>query len=370
MIAEIITLFLCGDVMTGRGIDQILPYPSDPVIYEPYMKSALGYVELAERVNGPIARPVRFSYIWGDALDELERRSPDFRIINLETAITKTPDHWVKGINYRMSPKNVPCLKAAKIDYCSLANNHTLDWGYPGLAETLDTLRKAGIKTAGAGRNLEEAEAPALLETKEKGRVLVFAFGLETSGTPSSWAASNDRPGINMLKNLSVETVRHLKERIDAVKRPGDIVMVSIHWGENWGYEIPQEQVEFAHRLVDEARVDLIHGHSSHHPKGIEVYQGKLILYGCGDLINDYEGIEGREEFRADLGLLYLASLEASTGKLVGLRMVPTQMKRFRLNRAAKKDVTWLRDVLDKEGQKLGTGVKLTDEKTLELSWK
>ena len=62
------TLFLCGDVMTGRGIDQILPHPGMPQLFEPYARSALNYVALAESVGGPLTRPVDFDYIWGDAL--------------------------------------------------------------------------------------------------------------------------------------------------------------------------------------------------------------------------------------------------------------------------------------------------------------
>ena len=76
--------------MTGRGIDQVLPYPGAPHIYESHMKSAAEYVTLAERKNGPIPKPVDFSYIWGDALDELDRMAPDARVINLETAVTKS----------------------------------------------------------------------------------------------------------------------------------------------------------------------------------------------------------------------------------------------------------------------------------------
>jgi len=76
---QTITLFLGGDVMTGRGIDQVLPYPGNPRIYEPYMTSAKGYVRLAEEVNGPISKPVDFAYIWGDALEELRRTNPDAR---------------------------------------------------------------------------------------------------------------------------------------------------------------------------------------------------------------------------------------------------------------------------------------------------
>ena len=103
--SELITIFMCGDVMTGRGIDQVLPHPSDPRIYEPYVRDARGYVELAENVSGLIPRPVSFSYIWGDALDEWERVAPDVRIINLETSVTTSNDYWQgKGINYRMHP--------------------------------------------------------------------------------------------------------------------------------------------------------------------------------------------------------------------------------------------------------------------------
>jgi poly-gamma-glutamate synthesis protein (capsule biosynthesis protein) len=215
--SNLITLFLAGDVMTGRGIDQVLPHPGDPLIHEPYMRSAIGYVELAERANGPIQKPVNFSYIWGDALEELERVRPDLRIINLETSVTTSNDYWKgKGINYRMHPENIPSLTAAKIDCCSLANNHVLDWGYAGLTETLETLKKANIHSAGAGQNLQEAESPAVMEIEGKGRVIVFSYGLTTSGIPSSWAASDDKPGVNLLTDLSDQTILHIRANVEA----------------------------------------------------------------------------------------------------------------------------------------------------------
>ena len=98
------TLFLCGDVMTGRGIDQILRHPSRPVLYERAVTSALEYVGLAEHAHGPIPRRVDPTYVWGVALEELERRRPAARIINLETSITTHEDAAPKGINYRMHP--------------------------------------------------------------------------------------------------------------------------------------------------------------------------------------------------------------------------------------------------------------------------
>ncbi len=362
-----ITLFLAGDVMTGRGVDQVLPHPGEPRIHEPYVKTALDYVELAERVNGPIPRPVDFAYIWGDALEALRRVRPDVRLVNLETSITKSDDYWRgKGINYRMHPGNAPCLAAAGIDCCALANNHVLDWGYAGLTETLETLRNMGVKTAGAGRNHGEAEAPAILALGEAQRALIFSFGSTTSGVPVDWAATPQRPGVNLLPDLSEATVARIAAQVRAVKRPGDIAVASIHWGSNWGYDVPRKERAFARGLIEQAGVDLIHGHSSHHPKGIEVYRDRPILYGCGDFITDYEGISGYEAFRGDLVLMYFATLDPS-GRLQRLQMVPLQIKRFRLQRATPADAAWLRDMLAREGRALGTDTRLATDNSLTL---
>jgi poly-gamma-glutamate synthesis protein (capsule biosynthesis protein) len=366
-----ITMFMCGDVMLSRGIDQVLPHPGNPVIYEGYMKSAKGYVKIAEQMTGPIPYPVDFSYIWGDALDVLERESPDLRIINLETSITKSNDYWKnKGINYRMNPDNIDCLSAAEIDFCALANNHVLDWGYKGLTETVETLKNAGIKSAGVGSSLHEAEQPAIFEINGKGRVYLFSYGSSDSGIPQSWKATDKKPGVNLLQELSDKTVNSIKELINRTEQPEDVIVISIHWGGNWGYDISPEHVKFAHKLIDEAGVDVIHGHSSHHIKGIEVYNNKLIIYGCGDFINDYEGISGNESFRDDLSLMYFVSIETSVGNLVSLKMIPTQIRHFKVNRASKVDIEWVKEVLNREGSKFGTWVELNKDSTLSLRWK
>lgn len=365
-----ITVFLCGDVMTGRGIDQVLPHPSDPRIYEPYIRNALGYVELAERANGPVPRPVDYAYVWGEALAELERIAPDLRLINLETAVTTSETWSPKGINYRMHPANLPCLTAAGIDCCVLANNHVLDWGVEGLEETLDSLHGAGLRTTGAGRTAEQASAPAGLEVEGKGQVLVFAYGVPDSGTPVRWAAGTERPGVNILPDLSRTSLRRVAETIASYRRPGDVVIVSLHWGPNWGYDIDPRHRGFAHALIDSAGVDVVYGHSSHHPKGIEVYRGRVILYGCGDLLNDYEGISGYEEYRGELALMYFVTLDAASGELLRLEMTPTRTRRLQLTRAAPEDARWLRDVLDREGRRLGTSVELDRNGRLRLHWR
>lgn len=361
-------IFLCGDVMTGRGIDQILPHPSPALLYEPYVRDAREYIRLAEIVNGPIPKPVDFSYVWGAALGEFQRVAPDVKIINLETAVTRSNDYWRgKGINYRMNPLNLPCLLSARIDCCALANNHILDWGYSGLAETLNTLGAGTIKYAGAGRNLEEAWRPAALKAGDKQRVIVFSFGSETSGIPVDWAASHHRPGLNLLPNLEEETVLQIKERVEKVKTPEDIVVASIHWGSNWGYQVPQEERQFAHQLIETAGIDLVHGHSSHHVKGLEVHRGKLILYGCGDFLTDYEGIVGFEEYRPDLSLMYFARLNAATGTLAALEMVPTQVRQFRIHKPSASDAVWLQNTVDRESQRFKTRVELNPHRNLTL---
>ena len=210
---------------------------------------------------------------------------------------------------------------------------------------------------------------PAVIEVEGKGRVIVFSYGAETSGIPFSWAALKDKPGVNMLKDLSDKTVRQIKEKVWKVKKQGDIVVASIHWGGNWGFHIPPEQIEFAHMLIDDAGVDIIHGHSSHHVKGIEVYKDKLIIYGCGDFINDYEGIGGYEDFRDDLTLMYFVSIDSSNGKLVRLQMTPMQIKQFKANRASMADSLWLRDTLNREGKEFGTRVELNKDNVLMLQW-
>jgi len=193
------TIFLCGDVMTGRGIDQILPHPGDPALRESVVTDARTYVTLAERVNGEIARPVPFAWPWGDALSVLDDLAPDVRLINLETAVTAADDFAPgKAVHYRMNPRNAGCLTAVRPDVCVLANNHVLDFGPGGLAETLRTLSGLGIQYVGAGRDVQEAHRAAVSDAAA-GRVLTVAAGLKSSGVPPHWAARKDRPGVAYL---------------------------------------------------------------------------------------------------------------------------------------------------------------------------
>jgi poly-gamma-glutamate capsule biosynthesis protein CapA/YwtB (metallophosphatase superfamily) len=354
----VVTLFLCGDVMLGRGVDQILPNPGDPVLREAYVADARSYVRMAEAVSGAVPVPVDPSWPWGEALRLLDEAAPDVRIVNLETSVTRG-DAFAPGkpVHYRMHPGNLPALTVARPDVCVLANNHVLDFGRPGLAETLGSLDRAGLRTAGAGRDADQAYAPAVVPVPAGGRILVFALGAHSSGVPPDWAATEERSGVAYVPELSSAAAGAVLRQVDETKRAGDIVVVSVHWGSNWGHPVPRDQTGFAHALVD-GGVDIVHGHSSHHPRRLEVYRERLVLHGCGDFIDDYEGIPGYEEYRDDLRIAYLATVTADTGRLVGLRMVPLRARRMRLEPAPAGDRDWLRSTLDR----ISPGVRILQD--------
>jgi poly-gamma-glutamate synthesis protein (capsule biosynthesis protein) len=395
--------------MTGRGIDQILPYPSNPELKEPFVKDTRDYIRFAEEVNGKIDYPVSFDYIWGDALKELEKEKVDVRIINLETTITTSNNFLPKGINYRMNPKNIDVLKVFKVDVACLANNHILDFGEEGLLETIETLKKNGILTVGAGKNIEEASKPAVIKIdpfqkvsieSEKVSVTIFNYADVSSGVPIWWKAEKNKAGVNLLNadytdltqtrrnKISKWPVFHLASytsssaesafystksalnKISAGSASSSVKsafkIFSIHWGPNWGYEISEEERNFAHRLIDEANVDIVFGHSSHHFKGIETYKGKLIIYGAGDFINDYEGIGGYEEFRGDLVLGYV--VEIKNLKINKLTLLPFRIKKFRLNYCTDEEIDWIFNVLKRESKIYGRMIKENKRIVIELN--
>ena len=280
-------------------------------------------------------------------------------MINLETSVTRCDDFAPrKRVHYSMSPGNIVALTVARPDVCVLANNHVMDFGLAGLDETIDVLSGAGVATAGAGRDLDAAARPAAVAVGAGQRLLVFAVGAASSGIPGGWAAGDDRPGVAFLSRLDDSAAADLADRIDTLRGPDDLVVISVHGGSNWGYDVPDRQTRFAHALID-AGVDLVHGHSSHHPRPIEIHRDRLILYGCGDLVSDYEGIGGHESYRSHLRPLYLASLDPDSGALTQLRIVPMQARRMRLEHATPADRDWLCDLLDRISRPRGVRVEL-----------
>jgi poly-gamma-glutamate synthesis protein (capsule biosynthesis protein) len=158
--------------------------------------------------------------------------------------------------------------------------------------------------------------------------------------------------------------------KIRAERQPGDLAVVSLHWGGNWGYEVPAAHRRFAHALIDSGEVALIHGHSAHHPRPIEVRGGRLILYGCGDLLNDYEGISGYGGYRSELVLLYFADLDPASGALLRLQLAPLRIRGLRLVDAGAEEARWLAQTLTRESRALGVAVtEGADSELLEARW-
>jgi len=357
-----------GDVMLGRGVDQILPHPGEPELRESYVRDARRYVDLAERVSGPIRRPVDWTWPWGEVPALLDDLAPDVRLINLETTITTSGDFADrKPVCYRMHTDNLPALTALRPHVCALANNHILDFGHQGLTDTVAALTRAGIQGVGAGADLRTARRPATLTAHDDHRVLVVSVAATTSGVPESWAAHHDRPGVWLIRDLSDrDTADDVAAAVLADKRTGDVAVVSVHWGPNWGYAIEPGEILFAHRLID-AGVDIVHGHSSHHPRPVEIYRGRPILYGCGDVIDDYEGIGGHESFRSDLRLLYVTSTDPASGDLASLKMIPLRVRKMRLERASQADAAWLRETAEHTSRRFGIGVTARPDGLLEV---
>jgi poly-gamma-glutamate capsule biosynthesis protein CapA/YwtB (metallophosphatase superfamily) len=221
---------------------------------------------------------------WGNTLPILH--SADWRLCNLECVISDQGTPWSaypKAFHFRSAAKNIAVLEAARINAVSLANNHVLDYGYDALIEMLGILDHAEIAHSGAGLNYGEASRLAISEVA--GRKLgLLAF---TDNEPD-WEATADRPGIFYVPtDLSDFRAAKLLGIVQESRKVVDLVIVSAHWGSNWGYRPPHDHVIFAHALID-AGADLIFGHSCHVFRGIEFYKGRPILYGAGDFVDDY----------------------------------------------------------------------------------
>jgi poly-gamma-glutamate capsule biosynthesis protein CapA/YwtB (metallophosphatase superfamily) len=199
----------------------------------------------------------------------------------------------------------------------TLANNHVLDYGYDALIDMLEILDQAGIIHSGAGLNSGEASRLATSEVSGR-KIGLLAF---TDNEPN-WEATTDRPGVFYVPTaLHDSRATKFLDLIRQGRKVVDILIVSAHWGSNWGYRPPQEHVIFARALI-EAGADIIFGHSSHVFRGIEFYKDRPILYGAGDFVDDY-AIDKIE--RNDQSFLYV--IETTDGIPRGVRLYPTLIR-------------------------------------------
>lgn len=353
------TISLIGDVMLGRLIDQLLPQHVDSISDA---RTISKFVH-----SHPELKSYSFKSPWGNALPLL--CSSNLVLANLETSVTTHPIKWPEKVfNYRMHPANVQCLVEGGVKYVSLANNHTLDFSEEGLMETIDTVNAAGIVTAGAGKTTEQATIPATLtlnrtsgnvtetvhnaeggEKSSQHQIHLYSF----SDHPSDWSKV---PSFNLL-NYATSFRSELKKQLLRHHSPS-LKIVSIHWGPNYRWHPSREQVSLAHFLIDECKVDIIHGHSSHHVQGVSVYHGKLIIYGCGDFVDDY-AVDAN--YRNDLSAVWRVHIveEALGMKVTKLEVFPTRIQRFQAHLLSRDDAdhTWVSQKIRELSADLGTKV-------------
>ncbi len=245
-------------------------------------------------------------------------RDADLTIVNLECAITTRDTVWegaAKAFYFGAPPAAAEALVDAGVDLVSLANNHSLDFGRQGLVETLTVLRERGIAVAGAGRNVEEASAPAVVERAG------IRFGMAAfCDHQADFAAGPDQAGIAFL-DLDDEPAarKRFRESLDRMRELGvEWPILSLHWGPNMVWKPSRRFVRLAHAAIDMGYAALF-GHSAHVFHGIELYKGRPIFYSTGDLVDDY-AVD--PEFENNGQLLFEVSLSGLAVREIGLRPV------------------------------------------------
>ena len=316
---RVVRLFLAGDFMPARGVDCVLPHALDDAraaLRETCCRHAREYVQLALRASTLSSAPKHtFTSVLGDLLIEKRSRAPCFSMVNLETALTSTSDDfWPKPVCYRASEKNgIGLLETLGVDAVTIANNHALDFSLRGFKDTVRALEASEtLDFVGGGTNVDEA----FQWKRFRSGISALGVCFENSGVPLEWRATTNAPGLALVADD--DDLRRLFSTVREEKRlhPSSTIVVSCHWGSNWGWHVTPKIENIAKRLV-ESGCDVVHGHSSHHPRRCELYENKLIMYGCGELLNDYEGIGDHEEFPAskfagDLRFAYFPELDGS----------------------------------------------------------
>jgi poly-gamma-glutamate capsule biosynthesis protein CapA/YwtB (metallophosphatase superfamily) len=330
-----------------------------------------GDVMLGRLVNEVLAN-AQFTYVWGDTIDIIKRA--DFSLINLECPVSSKGKEWnktFKVFHFRANLDAIQVLNSASIDYVSLANNHILDYDIEALLDTLDILDKNNISHSGAGRNLKEAMKPAIIEKKLKlkpsnnhdsyynvhneevnnnGSKNTIRIGLiSLTDNEPEWEAKYDQAGINYIPTALDPDIYYyrLQNYIENAKKQSDLVIVSSHVGPHFRETPSMKYVNFAHKIID-LGADIYWGHSNHMPQGIEFYKhndnNKIILYDCGDFIDDY-AIDSN--YRNDLSFIFLlhflmdknhklSNSNSNNGNILlqnsMIELIPTKISNFMVN--------------------------------------
>ncbi|WP_049922221.1 CapA family protein [Halopiger djelfimassiliensis] len=288
--------------------------------------------------------------VWGTVRERL--RQLDGLAINLECVLSTRGQQWQRTrrpFHFRANPDwAVPALEDAGVDICALANNHVLDFEEVALRDTIEHLDEAGIAHAGAGETLDDALEPAVRSIEDL-ELAVVSF---TDNTPE-YAADETSPGTAWI-DIDVgnaETKRRVRDALERARETDpDLLVASLHWGPNMVAEPPDTFREFARWLISEG-VDLLHGHSAHVFQGIEVHEGRPIIYDAGDFVDDY-AVDA--ELRNDRSFLFVLSTTAD-GTLRELRLYPVEIDGCAVHEASPDAAAWSRERMRELSAPLGT---------------
>jgi poly-gamma-glutamate synthesis protein (capsule biosynthesis protein) len=243
-------------------------------------------------------------------------RRADVAFCNLEGPCSDLGTSTIgKLVTIRMRPAVIGTLADVGFDAVAFANNHDLDFGYPAFLDTLKRLDEAGVAHVGAGRDLDEAWRPAIIE---RNGVRLGLVGCAAT-IPWGYDATAERPGhapirvqtyyepryhimseqpgmpARVVNVINADDLGRLQDEVRRTKAEADAVVVSIHWGVAYIPEPAPYQAPLARAAID-AGADMILGHHSHILQGVEMYRGRPIFYGLSNFIFDYtEPRFGRE---------------------------------------------------------------------------
>lgn len=227
----------------------------------------------------------------------------DVVMANAEAPITTADPAPLKKYSYASDPAAAAALKKAGVDVLGLSNNHSMDAGPAGLADTRAHAAAAGLETFGAGSNRDEALKPLLVDAGEKGKVAVLGFS-ENFG--SSTTASSVDPGM-----VAFSTERIVQGYELAKAAGADSVVAYVHWGDN--YEpVNNEQRYWATELVA-AGYDLVVGAGTHTLQPVEVIDGVPVVYSLGNFVFT---TPGRFDTREVAGFGAVANVDLAARKL------------------------------------------------------
>ncbi|MCL2338083.1 MAG: CapA family protein [Firmicutes bacterium] len=247
----VFTAAFVGDIMMGRSVESAAKFKG----YDAYFKYTKDFFTGCDLVLG-----------------------------NLEDPIISENDQYVvaeKDILLSASKASLFALKDAGFNMLDLANNHMMDYGDKGLFYTLDALEQTGISHFGAGHDLREAMGYQLL--KRKG-VKVAIVGANDALVPNGFAAYGNIPGVLSIR--SQQEASYLIKAVSNAAAAGDVVIVFMHWGNEYTANLDSEQRDIGRSLID-AGADVVIGSHAHVLQPVELYHNGVIFYGLGNFVMD-----------------------------------------------------------------------------------